>query len=56
LQTLLKQWRDIVEVVQGIALNPNGFAKTKVRWGPIPEEKSKLLADVLKEYGFKGQY
>jgi hypothetical protein len=23
---------------------------------PIPEEKAKLLADVLKKYGFKGQY
>ena len=59
---LLKKW-----IKDRSALNRRDLAK-QIKWSPssfhqwlndkrpIPEEKEKLLSDVLSEYGFKGQY
>lgn len=36
--------------------SPSSFHQWLNDKRPIPEEKAKLLANVLSEYGFKGQY
>jgi len=43
------------ELAKLIDWSPSSFHQWLNDKRPIPEEKEKLLADVLKEYGFKGQ-
>jgi hypothetical protein len=44
------------ELCKLIEWSPSSFHQWLNDKRSIPEEKAKLLADVLKEYGFKGQY
>ena len=44
------------ELAKLIEWSPSSFHQWLNDKRPIPEGKAKLLADVLKEYGFKGQY
>jgi len=44
------------ELAKLIDWSPSSFHQWINDKRPIPEKKAKLLADVLKEYGFKGQY
>jgi len=44
------------ELCKLIDWSPSSFHQWLNDKRPIPEEKAKLLADVLSEYGFKGQY
>ena len=44
------------ELAKLIDWSPSSFHQWLNDKRPIPEEKAKLLADVLKGYGFKGQY
>jgi len=44
------------ELCKLIEWSPSSFHQWLNGHRPIPEEKAKLLADVLKEYGFKGKY
>ena len=57
---LLKDWikertalnhRELSKLVDW---SPSSFHQWLNGHRPIPEEKAKLLSDVLKEYGFKG--
>jgi len=44
------------ELAKLINWSPSSFHQWLNGKRPIPEEKAKLLADVLSKYGFKGQY
>ncbi len=44
------------ELAKLIYWSPSSFHQWINDKRPIPEEKAKLLADVLKDYGFNGQY
>jgi len=44
------------ELAKLIDWSPSSFHQWLNDKRPIPEVKSKLLAEVLLEYGFKGQY
>ena len=44
------------ELAKLIEWSPSSFHQWLNNKRPIPEEKANLLANVLKEYGFKGQY
>ena len=44
------------ELAKLIKWSPSSFHQWLKDKRPIPEEKAKLLANVLREYGFKGQY
>ena len=44
------------ELCKLIDWSPSSFHQWLNNKRPIPAEKAKLLAEVLKEYGFKGQY
>jgi len=44
------------ELANLIDWSPSSFHQWLNDKRPIPKEKAKLLTNVLKEYGFKGQY
>jgi len=44
------------ELCKLIEWSPSSFHQWLNDKRPIPEEKANLLADVLSEYGYKGQY
>ena len=44
------------ELCKIIDWSPSSFHQWLNDKRPIPKEKAKLLANVLEEYGFKGQY
>lgn len=44
------------ELAKLIDWSPSSFHQWLNDKRPIPEEKAKLLADVLSEYGFKSEY
>ena len=44
------------ELAKIIDWSPSSFHQWLNDKRPIPEVKAKLLANVLKEYGFKGKY
>ena len=59
---LMKEWiktrsalnhRELAKIIDW---SPSSFHQWLNDKRPIPEVKAKLLADVLKDYGFKGQY